>query len=255
MLMRILDQLLEKKRRNLKSLYVLLDPDKTKSDQRLLSILTICQENAIDQLMVGGSLIHGSTGLHELVTFIKDHSPLQVILFPGSNMHIEARADGILFLSLLSGRNPEFLIGQQVVAAPLIRKSKLEVIPTGYLLVDPGHATTVSYISNTTPIPRNNSPIASCTAMAAEMFGFRQVYLDAGSGAANPVPPEMIAEVADSIEIPLLVGGGINTVAKAERAFEAGADALVIGNGIENNLNLLIEVSEIINDYNRSTLN
>jgi len=150
------------------------------------------------------------------------------------------------FLSLISGRNPDFLIGQHVVAAPMLKKSNLEILPTGYLLIDSGKNTTAAYISNTTSIPHNKPSVAACTAMAGEMLGLKLIYLDAGSGAKRQVSTKMISLVSKCIDAPLLVGGGINSLPKAVQALDSGADILVMGNGIEKEPGLLIDVAENI---------
>jgi putative glycerol-1-phosphate prenyltransferase len=154
-------------------------------------------------------------------------------------------------LSLISGRNPEYLIGQHVTAAPILKKSKLEILPTGYMLIDCGKQTTVSYISNTTPIPYDKPSVAVCTAMAGEMLGLKLLYVDGGSGAQMPVSAQMIAAIRKSVDIPIIVGGGISSPKKAAEALTAGADLIVIGNVIEKDPNLLIEVSEQINAMNK----
>jgi putative glycerol-1-phosphate prenyltransferase len=163
-------------------------------------------------------------------------------------------ADAILFLSLISGRNPDFLIGQHVISAPILKKSSLEILPTGYILVDSGKQTTVSYMSNTTPIPHDKPEIAACTAMAGEMLGLKLMYLDAGSGAQRAISPKMISIVRKSVDVPLIVGGGIRSANEAYEAMLAGADTIVIGNGIEKNPALLAEVSEKIDDFNKAKL-
>jgi putative glycerol-1-phosphate prenyltransferase len=207
----------------------------------------------VDFFLVGGSLLT-STFLNSTVRTLKGHSDIPVILFPGSNLHIDPSADAILLLSLISGRNPDFLIGQHVIAAPVLKKSKLEILPTGYMLIESGKPTTVSYISNTTPIPYDKPEVAACTAMAGEMLGLQLIYLDAGSGAQRPVSPRTIAAVRRSVEVPIIVGGGITTPQAAEDALRAGADVIVIGNGIEKDPNLLVEVSERISAYNKALL-
>ncbi len=173
-----------------------------------------------------------------------------MVLFPGSNLQINEAADAILFLSLISGRNPDLLIGQHVIAAPLIKKYGLEVIPTGYLLINSGNDTTVSYMSNTQPIPYDKPDIAACTAIAGEMLGLEIIYMDAGSGAAQPISTDMISKVRKSIDTPLIIGGGINTAKKAETILKAGADMIVVGNGIEENPSLLVTISETIQQMN-----
>ncbi|TAG57186.1 MAG: geranylgeranylglyceryl/heptaprenylglyceryl phosphate synthase, partial [Runella slithyformis] len=169
---------------------------------------------------------------------------------PGSSLHIEPTADAILLLSLISGRNPELLIGQHVIAAPILKRSGLEVLPTGYMLVESGRSTTVSYISNTTPIPHDKPSVAACTAMAGEMLGLQLMYLDAGSGAQKPVSAAMIAAVRQAVDTPIVVGGGINSIDKAYAALEAGADVIVVGNGIEENPDLLPEIAQAVRAFN-----
>ena len=167
-------------------------------------------------------------------------------------MQIDASADALLFLSLISGRNPELLIGQHVVAAPIIRNTKLEVIATGYLLINSGKTTSVAYISNTTPIPDDKYSLAACTAMAGEMLGLQSIYLDAGSGAEKEISARMITTVRKAVNVPLIVGGGINTSQKAFTALEAGADMIVIGNALEKSPSLLIEIADKVYGWNQS---
>jgi putative glycerol-1-phosphate prenyltransferase len=169
-----------------------------------------------------------------------------VVLFPGDNLQINSHADAILFLSLISGRNPDLLIGKHVISAPILKDSGIEVVSTGYMLIDGGTPTSVSYMSNTTPIPANKRDIAVCTAMAGEMLGLKLIFMDAGSGALNPVGENMISAVKKSIDIPLIVGGGIRSAEKAKAAFEAGADVVVVGNAIESNKDLIREIAQII---------
>lgn len=245
----IYHKLLENKKRGYKSFAVLLDPDKLEREscQRLVQVAI---ESKIDFFLVGGSLIT-NFNLPVIISEIKSISNIPVILFPGSNLHIDSSADAILFLSLISGRNPDFLIGQHVVAAPILKNSNLEIISTGYILVDCGKQTTVSYVSNTTPIPYDKPSIAACTGMAGEMLGLKLLYLDGGSGAMKPVSAKMVSAVRKAVDIPIIVGGGINSSLKASEILNAGADMIVIGNGIEKDPNLLIEVSEKINDINQ----
>lgn len=227
-----------------KKFAVLIDPDKhTASSLRKIKTLSI--DSGADLFFFGGSLLTKDR-VDELLDVLKKDNPLPVILFPGNNFQINPKADGILLLSLISGRNPELLIGRHVVAAPYIKESGLEVIPTGYILVDGGAATTVSYMSSTTPIPADKPGIAACTAMAGEMLGLALIYLDAGSGAGNPVPANMIREVRKCTSVPLVVGGGITTPAKARKAMSAGADIIVVGNALEQNPHLVSKISEAI---------
>jgi phosphoglycerol geranylgeranyltransferase len=248
---KILNTLSERRARGLKSFAVLLDPDKVNDKSSCQKLIHMSIENKVDFFFVGGSLIIDDN-YNSIVKQIKDSCNIPVVLFPGSNMHINLNADAILFLSLISGRNPELLIGQHVVAAPILKKSRLEVIPTGYMLVNSGNSTAVSYMSNTSPIPNNKPSIAACTAMAGEMLGLRMIYLDAGSGALEAVSPKVINMVRKSVDIPLIVGGGIRSSVLATEALQAGADMVVVGNGIEKNPNLLIEVSNTVTEMNAS---
>lgn len=240
----------ENKAAGKKSFAVLIDPDKIEGESSCMRIVNMSIENQVDYFLVGGSLITGNNFGH-VVRLIKENTDIPVIIFPGSSMHIEPAADGILFLSLISGRNPDLLIGQHVVAAPVLKRSKLEVLPTGYLLINSGQQTTVSYMSNTTPIPHDKPSVAACTAIAGEMLGLKLIYMDAGSGAGSPVSSKMINMVRKAVDVPLIVGGGINNAHKAARAYESGADVIVIGNGIEENPSLLVEVAELTSRYNQ----
>ena len=247
--MKILDSLEERYRKGKKSIAVLVDPDKVADTGRLQHLINLASENCIDYFLVGGSLVT-TTNLAEVIKQIKESVSIPVVLFPGNTMQVEPTADGILFLSLISGRNPELLIGQHVVAAPIIRNTKLEVLPTGYILINSGRTTSVAYISNTTPVPDDKYSLAACTAMAGEMLGLKLMYLDAGSGAEKPITPRMISTIRKTISVPLIVGGGINTSQKAFDALEAGADMIVIGNALEKDPDLLIEISERIYEWN-----
>jgi phosphoglycerol geranylgeranyltransferase len=236
----------------IKSFAVLIDPDKVNFDT-FPAFLKSAEQHGVDFFFVGGSLITDYS-IRELVAAIHDHTNIPAILFPGSSLHIDSSADAILFLSLISGRNPDFLIGQQVVAAPLLRQSGIEILPTGYMLIESGRMTTVSYISNTTPIPRNKPGIAACTALAGEMLGLRNIFLDAGSGAEYPVPGPVIAAVRQTVTTPIIVGGGIDSYEKAFAALEAGADVVVVGNGIEQNPELLPEIAASVKTFNSQLL-
>lgn len=251
MINNLLDQLKSRKTIGQKSIAVLVDPDKVTSEKDLLYLIRIANENYVDFFFIGGSLLTNDS-LSEVIQVIKSNSTIPVVLFPGSNLQIDASADGILLLSLISGRNSELLIGQHVVAAPMLKKSGLEIIPTGYMLVDGGNKTTVAYMSNTTPIPADKPSVAACTALAGEMLGMQLIYMDAGSGAKVPINSKMIRSVQKSIECPLIVGGGIDSVEKALATISAGTDVIVIGNAIEKDPNLLIEVSTKIYDMNKA---
>ncbi len=249
--MKILEALKENQKLGKKSIAVLIDPDKVSDASALQHLINLASENCIDYFFVGGSLVT-TTNLSEIVQQIKQSVNLPVILFPGNSIQIEPSADGILFLSLISGRNPELLIGQHVVAAPIVRNTRLEVLPTGYMLISSGRTTSVAYISNTTPIPDDKYSLAACTAMAGEMLGLQLMYLDAGSGAEKEISARMISTVRKAIHTPLIVGGGINTAQKALTALEAGADMIVIGNALEKDPNLLIEIADKVYEWNES---
>jgi phosphoglycerol geranylgeranyltransferase len=232
-----------------KAFAVLIDPDKL-NEERLAQTIDIAVNAKVDYFFVGGSLVVTDT-LDKMVATIKKQCSIPVILFPGSPDQITAKADALLYLSLISGRNAELLIGHHVVSAPFIRQSGLEIIPVGYMLIDGGSPTTVSYISNTNPIPSNKNDIAICTAMAGEMLGLQLIYMDAGSGAQKAIPTEMIKEVAKHISAPLIIGGGITTAEKAIENCIAGADIIVIGNAVEKNPTLIKEMADAIHSLNK----
>ncbi|TRX61441.1 geranylgeranylglyceryl/heptaprenylglyceryl phosphate synthase [Fulvivirga sp. M361] len=249
--MSILNILNERKVKRQKSLAILIDPDKVDDLSSLKQLLPMSEECYVDFFFVGGSLMTNNN-LSQVVKTIKNLTDIPVVLFPGNTMQIDIRADAILFLSLISGRNPDLLIGQHVVSAPILKGSSLEILPTGYMLVNAESTSAVSYMSNTRPIPPDKDSVATCTAMAGEMLGLKLIYMDAGSGSRQPIPARMISKVRRSIDAPLIVGGGINSSEKAKHALEAGADMIVIGNAIEKDPNLLIEISEKIYDFNKS---
>lgn len=249
--MKILDILQDRHRVGKKSIAVLIDPDKVEDPGSLTRLLNLASENCVDFFLVGGSLIT-TTNLSEVIRQIKEAVNIPVVLFPGNSMQIDPGADAILFLSLISGRNPDLLIGQHVIAAPILKNNRIEVMPTGYMLVNSGRITSVAYISNTTPIPDDKYSLAACTALAGTMLGLQLIYMDAGSGAEKEISLKMISTVRKAIDAPLIVGGGINTTAKAIAALQAGADMIVIGNALEKNPDLLIEISDKVYDWNQS---
>jgi len=228
-----------------KQLAVLIDPDSISDEAMLVNTCKMSTAAGADLILVGGSLI--TNGFFErCISIIKEQTDIPVILFPGNIMQIDEHADSILFLSLISGRNPDMLIGKHVLAAPMLKKSQLEVIPTGYMLIDGGNITSVSYMSNTTPIPADKSSIAACTALAGEMLGLRTIYMDAGSCAKQPIPEKLIREVKQHISIPLFVGGGIRTPEAAKAAAQAGADIVVVGNAIEKDPSLIAKLVDAV---------
>jgi putative glycerol-1-phosphate prenyltransferase len=219
---------------------MLIDPEKH-SEKTLLNTVQTAEITDIDIFFVGGSLV--SDKIERTITLIKSYTRKPVILFPGSLMQISSNADALLLLSLISGRNPEYLIGNHVIAAPYLKKSHLEVISTAYILVDGGSTSSVEYISNTKPIPAHKADLAAATAIAGEMIGHKLVYLEAGSGATKPVPSQLIKAVKQNISVPLIVGGGIRTKERIQEVYEAGADIVVVGNAFEDDLNLSLELS------------
>ena len=241
-------QLLEDKKNGKKKFAVLIDPDKLRLN-KVEDIVKVSIESHVDYFFIGGSLVVDDMLDHCLLE-IKKSCNIPLVLFPGSSFQLSYKADAILFLSLISGRNPELLIGKHVVTAPFLKMSPLEIISTGYMLIDGGVPTSVSYISNTNPIPASKSDIAACTALAGEMLGLKMIYLDAGSGALNPVPTHMISTVSQTVNIPLIVGGGIQTPERAQANVEAGADLIVVGNAIEKNLDLIPELSLAVHARN-----
>ena len=242
--MNLYTSILEKKAKGKKLFAILVDPDKQKNSVLSL-IVQKANEANVDYFFVGGSLLTNDN-LDECIKTIKNNSNIPVILFPGNAMQINKNADGILFLSLISGRNPELLIGKQVISAPILKQTSLEVISTGYMLIDSGKPTTASYMSNTLPIPRNKNGIATSTAIAGEYLGMKLIYMDGGSGAEKPIEIDMIKQVSNQINIPLIVGGGICNAQKAIDNCNAGADLIVVGNAIEKNANLILEISKAV---------
>ncbi len=227
-----------------KRLAVLIDPDKSGTDY-LHGVANVINRSGIELIFFGGSLLT-KYELDEHIQTLKSLTDAKIILFPGSSLQITPEADALLFLSLISGRNPELLIGQHVIAAPLIKQYNIEPIATGYMLVDGGRPTTASYISATPPLPADKPDIAACTAMAGEMLGFSQLYLDAGSGAMNPVSADIVKAVRKSVDLPIIVGGGIRTAEKAIELAEAGANIIVVGNAAEKSPELLEDIAHTL---------
>ncbi len=240
--------ILQAKQQQQKQFVVLLDPDKLRLSN-IDRVLHLASQAKVDYFFVGGSLVV-SDMLDQCIKTIKSSTSIPVILFPGDISQINYSADAILYLSLISGRNPDLLIGKHVVSAPLLYKSKLEIISTGYMLIDGGRSTTASYMSGTFPLPADKEDIALCTALAGEMLGMKLIYMDAGSGAQNPISERMISTVAEHISIPLVIGGGIRTPEKALKNVQAGADVIVIGNAIEKDPILIAEMAAAIHSMN-----
>ncbi|MEO6456485.1 MAG: geranylgeranylglyceryl/heptaprenylglyceryl phosphate synthase [Ginsengibacter sp.] len=240
----IYSSLVDRKHLGKKSFAVLIDPDKV-NDNKMQQLINVAVAAKVDYFLVGGSLVI-SNYLDECIQLIKRSCNIPAILFPGSASQVSKYADALLYLSLISGRNPELLIGQHVVSAPFVKQSGLEIMSTGYMVIDGGAPTTVSYISNATPLPADKDEIAMCTAMAGEMLGMKLIFMDAGSGAKTPVTESMIYQVAKSISVPLIIGGGITEPEKAYINCKAGADLIVVGNAIEKDENLIMEMASAV---------
>jgi len=227
----IYNNILKSKAKNEKLLAILLDPDKIDLN-RLGILIDKINQSPATHIFIGGSLVENNI-LNDLITALKQKSMLPIVLFPGNPSQISNKADAILFLSLISGRNPDFLIEHQVQAAPILKKTQLEIISTGYILIESDTETAVERISKTKPLDRKNLDLALATAQAGEMLGNKLIYLEAGSGAKQAVPLEMIGLVSQNVEIPLLVGGGIVALQGIQDAFDAGADLVVVGTAFE----------------------
>lgn len=237
----VLDRLHSAKAEGTRLFSLLIDPDKTEGTDLERTAIN-AQHAGVDLLFVGGSLLVNDR-LFDTVQIIKANCDIPVVLFPGDNMQVVPNADAILLLSVISGRNAEMLIGKHVVAAPRLKNSGLEIIPTGYMLIDSGKPTTASYMSNTNPLPHDKDDIAACTAMAGEMLGMKTIFMDGGSGAFNAVSESMVKRVAQHVDVPLIIGGGLKTPEMAKARFDAGATVVVVGNAIEQNGSLLAEMA------------
>lgn len=242
----IYDQWQADKKAGKKKFVVLIDPDKLKTGN-LDTIIELAVAAQVDAFFLGGSLVVNDV-LDECILEIKQACSIPTILFPGNSRQLSYKADGLLFLSLISGRNPELLIGKHVETAPFLKISPLEVLSTGYMLIDGGVPTSVSYMSNTYPIPGSKDDIAVCTALAGEMLGLKLIYMDAGSGAEQPISTSMIESVSGAIDIPLIIGGGVRSPEKAQANARAGADFLVVGDAIEQSPTLVAEMAAAIHE-------
>ncbi len=248
--MNIYKHITESKSNGKKQFAILVDPDKLTIKNEEAKIAQMAQEAGVDFIFVGGSLLTNDN-LNNCIVTLKKECDIPIVLFPGSTLQINNNADAILFLSLISGRNAEMLIGKHVESASYLKASRLEILSTGYMLIESGRPTAVSYMSNTTPIPHDKNEIAICTALAGELLGLKLIFMDGGSGAQNPVTKEMISAVAKNITIPLIVGGGISTPEKALENCQAGADLIVTGNSIEKDRSLIKRISEAVHSVNK----
>lgn len=231
-----------------KQFAVLIDPDEYKAGY-LPKIVEHAHIGMVDYFFVGGSLVMGNE-IHDCINELKTLTDKPVIIFPGSPNQVSEQADALFFLSLISGRNADLLIGRHVETAPILAKMDIEVMPTGYVLIDGGQPTTVSYISNSSPIPNDKPRIAQATALAGQMLGMQIIYLDSGSGAKYPVSDNIIAAVSSTTKIPIVVGGGIRTPEQAAKSCRAGADIIVAGNAFETNPELMIDMSQAVHELN-----
>jgi phosphoglycerol geranylgeranyltransferase len=237
-------QIETKRKSGKKQFAILIDPDKT-DDVKVTELAKLASECEVDYIFVGGSLLTNGN-LNNCIEKLKSTCKIPVVLFPGNTMQIDKNADAILLLSLISGRNSDLLIGKHVVAAPILRENNLETIATGYMLIESGNFTTVQYMSNTRPIPADKNEIAVCTAIAGEMLGLKTIYMDAGSGALNPISEKMIESVRKNVSLPIIIGGGIKTAERAVATCKAGADIVVVGNAIEKDHSILKAISDAI---------
>ena len=246
--MNIYEEILKAKQKGQKLLAVLIDPEKMKIDE-VHGFIKLVNASIATHIFVGGSTDQNQQ-TENIVVAIKKYTILPVILFPGDFSQVTTKADGILFLSLISGRNPEYLISQQIAAVPKLKESNLEIIPTGYILIDGRTETSVQRTSNTTPIPQENLTQILHTALAGEYMGNKLIYLEAGSGAKIPVNPTIIDALSDELNGPLLVGGGIRTKSQVDLAYKAGADVVVIGTAFEQNTTFFNELKKEITNEN-----
>lgn len=243
---KIYDHILSNKQQNLKMLAVLLDPDQCRG-HILSRTIAALKSTPPDYIFVGGS--HTVTSIDSFIDILKDEVDTKIVLFPGNASQFCSKADALLFLSLISGRNPEFLIGQHINSAIAIKRSSIEAIPTGYILIDGGKSSSVEYISATRAIPRNKKEIVLSTAIAGELLGLKMIYLEAGSGASFPVSVDVIECISSELEVPLIVGGGIKTVEQLTNAYKAGADLVVVGNLFESEPDKITEFIRCARDF------
>ena len=229
--MQIYKNIIERKKNNEKLLAILIDPDKI-SLKEIKTIVKKIEQAGADFISVGGSFL-SKNYFNKLIKKLKKHTRIPVIIFPGSTMQISPKADAILFLSLISGRNPEYLIGKHIEAAPIIKSIQIETIPTAYILIENPYTTTVEYITQTRPIPRKKIDLAVATAMAGELLGLKLIYLEAGSGAQKHIPLKMIKKVSSQTNLPVIVGGGVKSKNEVSQIWNAGADLVVVGTAFE----------------------
>ena len=237
-------RILELLKNNQKQIAILIDPDKHSSEVKLLLLIKKINKLSPAFIFIGGSTVNVQD-FKSCFSVLKENTTIPLVIFPGSHIQIDDKADAILFLSLISGRNPDFLIGHQVEAAHKIKQLDIEVIPTAYMLIDGGKNSSVAYVSQTSPIPSDQISIAINTAIAGELMGMKAVFMDAGSGAIDSISSEMINEVSRNISVPLIIGGGLKTIEDVENTLNAGATVAVIGNKIEENIDFLLDLMNL----------
>lgn len=238
--MKFLPKIISSAKKGKKFFALLVDPEKFCFDA-----IVEADKARVDFIFVGGSAVNKKQ-FHTCIKKIRRTTKIPLIIFPGSREQVSEKADAILFLSLISGRNPDFLIGEHVLAAKKLKASQLEIIPTGYILINGGKKSSTQKITRTTPIKKTDNNLAAATAVAGELLGMKLIYLEGGSGAKNSVSESMINQVKRSISVPLIVGGGIDSPEKAAHAMKAGADVIVVGNGAEKNISIIKEIAEVI---------
>jgi len=240
----IYQRLTEKASRQGAAFAVLFDPDK-QTDTPLRTLIANCEEADVDLFLIGGSSLE-DVDFEQYTRKFRSYSSIPIVGFPGSGNQLSRSLDAVLYLSLVSGRNPDYLIGRHLDVAPRIRDLGLEAIPTAYVLVESGEVSAVQRVTQTVPIPRDDAELAVRTALASELMGMQLVYLEAGSGAPLPVPVEMVAEVSAVCDVPIMVGGGLKTPEQVAARVTAGASFIVIGNAIEkrNDVGYLSELAD-----------
>ena len=247
--MKIYDRICDSIGKGKKLFAVLIDPEDIEFAS-FARLVDQANQAHVDLFLLGGSTVTNDN-MNELIAHIKQYSTIPCLIFPGDVSQIDASADALMFLSLISGRNPEYLIGKHVEAAAKLKDMDLEVIPCGYILIESGNLTSVQYVSQTLPIPRERTELAVSTAIAGQLLGMRMIYLEAGSGAKDSVPTEMVREIKKNMDIPLFVGGGLRTEEQIKNVMDAGADIIVIGNAFEKDPDLIYDFSCIIHSFNK----
>lgn len=246
----LLNQIQTAKAEGKKLFALLIDPDKQSQESLKRIAERINGPFCPDIVLIGGSLLFN--GIDDTISTLKQSTDKPIFLFPGNVTQVSSKADGILLLSLISGRNPDFLIGQHVLAAPALAKSGIEILPTGYMLIGSENFTSVRYMSNTMPIPSDKTDIAVATALAGQMLGLKAIYLEGGSGAKEPVGAKMISAVSSAVGLPLIVGGGLRSAEDVETALKAGADIVVVGTSIERDSSFMEEVAKIVKGFKQN---